>query len=136
VVTVHGPANLSLYDQATWDKYQLAKLTGGKFATNTMIAPAAPAPPEPDLTPGAIPAAEATIPGLMRHGAVFMACHNAIWEVAAMLLRAGVNPDRLSHPALAAELTNHVIPGAILIPGAVGTLPELQHAGFHYAVAP
>ena len=35
--------------------------------------------------------------------------------------------------ALAAELTNHVIPSAIVTPGAVGTLPELQQVGFHYA---
>ena len=35
--------------------------------------------------------------------------------------------------ALAAELTNHLIPGIVLTPGAVGTLPELQQSGFHYA---
>jgi hypothetical protein len=39
------------------------------------------------------------------------------------------------HPtvALAAELTNHLFDGAVLIPGAAGTLPELQQVGFHYA---
>jgi len=35
--------------------------------------------------------------------------------------------------ALAAELTTHVIPSASVTPGAVGTLPELQQVGFHYA---
>jgi hypothetical protein len=44
-----------------------------------------------------------------------------------------INPDKLSHDALAAELTNHLVDGAVLIPGAAGTLPELQQAGFHYA---
>jgi hypothetical protein len=38
-----------------------------------------------------------------------------------------------SHATLAAELTNHLVDGAALIPGAVGTLPELQQVGFHYA---
>jgi hypothetical protein len=62
-----------------------------------------------------------------------MSCHNAIWEQASKLIEAGTNPDKLSVDALAAELTNHLIPGVVLIPGAVGTLPELQHAGFAYA---
>jgi hypothetical protein len=38
-----------------------------------------------------------------------------------------------SHGAPAAELTNHLVDRAVLIPGAAGTLPELQQAGFHYA---
>jgi hypothetical protein len=44
-----------------------------------------------------------------------------------------VNPDKLSHEALAAELTNQLIDGAVLTPGMVGTIPELQQGGFHYA---
>jgi hypothetical protein len=30
-------------------------------------------------------------------------------------------------------LTNHLVDGAVLIPGATGTLAELQQVGFHYA---
>ena len=37
VSVTHGTANLALYDQATWDKYQLTKLAGDKFKTNTLI---------------------------------------------------------------------------------------------------
>jgi hypothetical protein len=44
-----------------------------------------------------------------------------------------VNPDGLSHDALAAELTNHLVAGVVLTPGIVGTLPELQRVGFNYA---
>jgi hypothetical protein len=62
-----------------------------------------------------------------------MSCHNAIWEHAGTLIKLGLNPDRLSHDALAAELTNHLLTGVVLIPGAAGTLPELQQVGFHYA---
>jgi intracellular sulfur oxidation DsrE/DsrF family protein len=74
-----------------------------------------------------------SIPALMRRGVVFMSCHNAIWEHAGTLIKLGLNPDRLSHDALAAELTNHLLTGVVLIPGAAGTLPELQQVGFHYA---
>jgi len=69
---------------------------------------------------------------LQRRGVVFLACHNAIWELADGLLAEGKNPDQLSHQALAAELTNHLIPGVIVTPGVVGTIAELQHAGFTY----
>ena len=69
----------------------------------------------------------------MRRGVVFMSCHNAIWEQAAALIKADMNPDKLTQEALAAELTNHLIPGAVLTPGIGGTLPELEQAGFYYA---
>jgi hypothetical protein len=135
VAECHGSAQVALYDQPTWDKYQLGKLTGDKFKTNTLLdeQPAGSADPKDYENPtGAFSPADNSIPALMRRGAVFMSCHNAIWEQAGALLRNGVNPDKLSHDALAAELTNHLIPGVILTPGAVGTLPELQQAGFHY----
>jgi len=64
---------------------------------------------------------------------VFMSCHNAIWEQADTLIKRDQNPDHVAVDVLAADLTNHLIPGVVLIPGAVGTLPELQQAGFHYA---
>jgi hypothetical protein len=68
----------------------------------------------------------------MRHGVVFMSCHNAILEQAALLLKSGVNPDGLSHAQLAAELTNHLLDAVVLIPGATGTgtMPELQQVAF------
>ena len=33
----HGAAHLALFDQPTWDKYQLAKLAGGNIRSNTFI---------------------------------------------------------------------------------------------------
>ncbi|MGA8655081.1 MAG: hypothetical protein WB586_02955 [Chthoniobacterales bacterium] len=74
-----------------------------------------------------------TIPALQQRGVVFMACHNAIWEHTAKLLKKGINPDNLSHEAIAAELTNHLIEGVVLTRGMAGTIPLLQQAGFRYA---
>jgi intracellular sulfur oxidation DsrE/DsrF family protein len=134
VSMTHGTATLAIYDQAIWDKYQLTRLAGEKFKINTLIIEkAANADPANYEDPtGAFSGENNSIPALMRRGVVFMACHNGIWEQAAALIKAGVNPDRLSHDALAAELTNHLLDGVILTPGATGTLPELQQAGFHY----
>ena len=136
VSVTHGTAHLALYDQAMWDKYQLTRLAGEKFKTNTLIIEqkAAGANPANYEDPaGAFSGEDNSIPALMRRGVVFMCCHNAIWAQAAVLIKAGVNPDKLSHAALAAELTNHLVDGVVLIPGAGATMLELQQAGFHYA---
>ena len=135
VSVTHGTADLALYDQAMWDKYQLTRLAGEKFKTNTLIIEQKAAAADPanyEDPAGVFSSEDNSIPALMRRGVVFMCCHNAIWEQAAALINAGVNPDKLSHAALAAELTNHLVDGVVLTPGAVGTLPELQQAGFHY----
>src|SRR6266403_5328322 len=136
VSVTHGTADLALYDQATWDKYQLTKLAGEKFKTNTLIEhqKAESADPAHFEDPaGAFSPADNSIPALMRRGVVFMSCHNAIWEQAVALIKTDVNPDKLSHEALAAELTNHLVARVVLIPGATATMPALQQVGFHYA---
>jgi hypothetical protein len=136
VSVTHGTAHLALYDQAVWDKYQLTRLAGEKFKTNTLILEQKAAAADPtnyEDPAGVFSAEDNSIPALMRRGVVFMCCHNAIWEQAAALIKSGVNPDRLSHAALAAELTNHLVDGVVLIPGAGGTMLELQQVGFHYA---
>ncbi len=48
------------------------------------------------------------------------------------MLKKGINPDKLSHPEIAAEFTNHLIPGAVLTPGVVATIPQFQLAGYQY----
>jgi hypothetical protein len=135
VSATHGTAQLALYDQPAWDKYQLAKLAGDKFPSNTLLAEPAASRKDPadyEAADGVFSPADNSIAVLQRRGAVFTACHNAIWELAEHLLATNVNPDHLSQEQLAADLTNHVVPSVIVTPGAVATLVELQHAGFTY----
>jgi hypothetical protein len=136
VSVTHGTAQLALYDPAMWDKYRLTSLAGDEFRTNTLVTErksvAADAANYEDPA-GTFSGDDNSIPTLMRRGVVFMSCHNAIWEHATALIKLDINPDKLSHAALAAELTNHLVDGVVLIPGAAGTLPELQQVGFHYA---
>lgn len=136
VSMTHGTAQLALHDEAMWDKYKLAQLANRAVATNDLAVDAKGARSDPaafEDPAGVFSENDNSIPALMRRGVVFGACHNAIWEHSAALIRKGINPDRLSLGALAAELTNHLLPGVVLTPGAVGTLPELQRAGFQYA---
>jgi hypothetical protein len=130
VSATHASAHLAMYEQAMWEKYQLSKLAGPRFPTNTLILDQRTVATDTQL---AFSPNDNSIPALQRRGAVFFACHNSIWEQAAALIRNGVNPDGLSHEALAAELTNHLIPDVVLTPGAVATLLRFQEAGYHYA---
>jgi hypothetical protein len=135
VFATHGSAQLALYDQAIWDKYKLTRLAGDKFKTNTLIEDTKAASHDPaDIQDqaGVYSPANSTIPAMMRRGAMFLACHNAAWEQAGALLAAGINPDHLTHNELAADLTNHFIPGVIVTPGIVATLSELVRVGFQY----
>lgn len=136
VSATHGTANLALLDQPMWDKYQLTKLAGEKFKSNTLIAEPEAETQDPRNHQGAdgpFSRRFNSIPALQRRGVVFLACHNALWETAEKLVAAGANPDKADVPTLTAELTNHLVPGIVLTPGAVGTLPELQRVGFQYA---
>jgi len=134
VSATHGPAQLALVDQAMWDKYGFARLTKGAFATNTLLTRnrAVEAVRNPESDNGAYSGEDNSIPALMDRGVVFMACHLMLWELSARLIKRGVNPDRLSHEAMAAEMTNHLAPGVVLTPGMVGTIPEFQQAGYRY----
>jgi hypothetical protein len=124
VSATHGSAHLALFGPAIWEKYQLAKLTGGKFRSSTLIVEqkdAAADPKDYESPEGAFSPQDNSIPALQRRGVVFLACHNAIWELAERPIATEVNPDELSHDALAAELTNHLIAGAVLTPGMVAS---------------
>jgi intracellular sulfur oxidation DsrE/DsrF family protein len=135
VSATHGPAHLALYDDATWEKYGLAKIAGGNVTHNSFVA--IPSGMEQDSgnfqnPNGVFSPRSNSIQSLQRRGIVFLACHNAIWELADRLSAASTNPDKLSLDALCADLTNHLISGVVLTPGAVGTLVELASAGFAY----
>jgi len=136
VSATHGSAQLALYDDGMWEKYGLAKLAGGGTTKNMFLkAPAASDHDSKDYqnADGAFSPRANSIQGLQRRGAFFLACHNAVWELCEKLIATGANPDHLSAEAMCAELSNHLAPGAILTPGAVGTLVELASAGFAYA---
>ena len=136
ISVTHGSAQLALYDDAMWDKYGLAKLAGGKLTHNSLVAEpaAADADPKDYQNPhGAFSPGANSIQALQRRGAVFLACHNAAWELADKLVAADTNPDKISVEAMCAELTNHLIPGVVMTPGAVGTMVELAKAGFAYS---
>jgi hypothetical protein len=136
VSATHGSAHLALFVQDMWDKYQLAKLAGGNISRNTFIS--APSALSHDAlefqsAEGAFSWKDNNVVVLQRRGVVFMACHNAIWELAERLVSTGQNPDHLEVDSIAAELTNHLIPDVVLTPGIVATLVKLQLAGFAYS---
>ena len=136
VSATHGSAQLALYDDAMWDKYGLAKIAGSGVTHNSFVKAPAAADHDPadyENAAGAFSPHANSIAALQRRGAVFLACHNAVWELCDKLVASGDNPDKLGVDAMCAEFSNHLVPGVVLTPGAVGTLVELGTAGFVYA---
>ena len=136
VSATHGTAQFALYDDHIWEKYQIgSKVLGGKPDKNGLITLPDGAGHDPKNyqdTKGAFSPAGNSVAQLQRRGAVFLVCHNAIWEHCDRLISLGLNPDKLDQEEMCADISNHLIPGAILTPGAVGTIVELATAGFAY----
>ncbi|MDA8028086.1 MAG: transcriptional initiation protein Tat [Nitrospiraceae bacterium] len=132
----HGTAHLALFDDKMWEKYRLYEKAEVKSKTNPLVrlSPASSKPLSSLNDPhGVLSPEDNNIPVLQARGVVFLACHNMIWELSGALKKGGINPDHKTHGEIAAELTNHLIPGVVLTPGIVGTLPLLAEAGYQYA---
>lgn len=139
VAAPHGAAGYALFTQAAWTKYGLAALTDGVMKRNTLLRdPPFPraAMDQPENGKGLYSSAAGnTIPVLQKRGVVFLACHNAIWELASVLIASGVNPDGRTQGELAADLTDSLIPGVVTTPGNEATIGLLQQAGYSYSFA-
>jgi hypothetical protein len=136
VAAPHGGAALALFTQDAWNKYKLGQQTDGAFKDNSFLAdPDFPVSDvnDPGNARGLYSDAGNFVPTLQKRGVVFLGCHNAIWELAAALLKAGLNPDRLTHEELAADLTNRLIPGVVSTPGNDAMIGKFQESGFVYS---
>ncbi|AXB80390.1 hypothetical protein [Novosphingobium sp. P6W] len=132
VAAVHGTAHLALFGQEMWTKYDLAANIGGKPAENVFLRETSGVSPSDDRqkTGGFYGPGNNNIASLQRRGAVMVACHDSIHAIARGLVakQGGGDAD-----VIAADLTNNLIPGAVLVPSVVAYLIELQHVGFTYA---
>ncbi len=136
VAAVHGPAHLSLFTQAAWDKYKFAAKTGGKLASNTLITERPGVSPGDDLQnlDGFYGPSNANIVTLQQRGMVFVACHDSIHAISRDLHKSAERSE-VSADEIAADLTNSLVPGAVLVPSVVAFIAELQRTGYSYAKA-
>lgn len=134
VAAVHGSAHLALFDQVAWDAHDLAGISGNKAAKNVFLSPKPGTSPSDDLQDlaGYYGPENNNIRTLQERGAVFIACHDSIHAIArSVRQRAGGSAPPAD--AIAANLTNHLATGAVLVPSVVAFLVELQRVGFTYA---
>ena len=134
VAALHGSAHLTLFDQVAWDTHGLAQLSGNMAAKNTFLVPKLGTSPFDDIqdVAGYYGPENNNIYTLQERGAVFIACHDSIHAIARSVReRAGGSGP--SSDSIAADLTNHLKPGAVLVPSVVAFLVELQWVGFTYS---
>lgn len=136
VAAVHGGAHLALFGQPAWDKYKFATKTGSKLSSNTFIVERPGISPNDDIQnlDGFYGPNNNNIITLQRRGMVFIACHDSI-HATARGLHATAELSDVSADEIAADLTNSLVPGAVLVPSVVAFIAELQRAGYSYAKA-
>jgi intracellular sulfur oxidation DsrE/DsrF family protein len=134
VAAIHGSAHLTLFDQVAWDTHGLARLPGNMAASNTFVESKAGTTPSDDIQDviGYYGPENNNIHTLQERGAVFIACHDSIHAIARSIRQRSMGSGP-SADAIAADLTNHLVPGAVLVPSVVAFLVELQRCGFTYA---
>jgi intracellular sulfur oxidation DsrE/DsrF family protein len=134
VAAIHGSAHLTLFDQAAWDTHGLSRLAGSTATRNIFVEPKTNTSPADDIqdVAGYYGPDNNNIHTLQERGAVFIACHDSIHAIARKVhqLAGGSGPPADS---IAADLTNRLVPGAVLVPSVVAFLVELQRSGFTYA---
>ena len=136
VGAVHGGAHLALFTQAGWDRYKLATKTDGKFTSNAFIVERPGVSPGDDIQnlDGFYGPNNNNIVTLQRRGIVFVACHDSIHAIARGL-HASPEFSSVSADQIAADLTNSLVPEAVLVPSVVAFIAELQRSGYSYAKA-
>jgi hypothetical protein len=134
VSATHGIAHLALFSQSMWDKYDLATIAGPKFARNTLIIEKAGASPNDNIedVAGFYGPSNNNVISLQRRGAVFIACHDSIHAIARMVQSTPASQGN-SADKIAADLTNNLIPDAVLVPSVVSFMANLQDRGFSYS---
>ncbi|WP_050406533.1 hypothetical protein [Bradyrhizobium embrapense] len=131
---VHGSAHLALFDQTAWERHGLARLAGGVATTNSYFESRRKTSRSDSLQDpmGFYGPENNNIATLQDRGMVFIACHDSIHAIARNLTRLD-RGDVADADALAADLTNHLVSGTVLVPSVVAFLVELQRFGFTYA---
>jgi intracellular sulfur oxidation DsrE/DsrF family protein len=134
VSATHGMAHVALFNESMWLKYDLGSLVGehtGNKNIHILERPGVSQADEIQLVDGFYGAGNNNITSLQRRGAVFVACHDSIHGIARNL-RAKLELSADANQ-IAADLTNNLIPDAVLVPSAVAFLVELQRRGYTYA---
>jgi intracellular sulfur oxidation DsrE/DsrF family protein len=142
VVQAYASANVAMYDDFIWAKYRLGELMGvtdaatGKPALRNVWYPSASAAPATVPTDRSSPYyADGSIAGLQRRGVLFLTCHQSVYGTAGTVANDSTrNVDRLTADQIVAEIEAHLVPGALLVPAAVGELVRLQEKGYRLVV--
>jgi hypothetical protein len=133
VSATHGLAHLALFSQSMWDKYDLEKLAGPQFPSNTLILEkdgVSPSDSKEDAS-GFYGPGNNNIVTLQRRGAVFLGCHDSIHAISRLLHESSSFSSNQADN-IAADLTNNLIPGVVLVPSVVAFMVDLQRNGFTY----
>jgi intracellular sulfur oxidation DsrE/DsrF family protein len=136
----HGPSVTYTYSDYVWTKYSIGDFfdfkdaAGNRISTNVFFPRKYPATASKDLNAENGYYQDTGITALQERGVLFITCHTAVEEQARLLIKAGKAPAGMSSADVAGDVLAHLIPGALVVPGGVGTLAVMQQKyGYTYA---
>lgn len=136
----HGPSVTYTYSDYVWTKYAIGDFfdfkdsAGNRIATNVFLPRKFPptASKDPSAETGIYQ--DTGIVALQERGVLFVTCHTAVEEQSRQLIKTGKAPAGMSAADVSGDILSHLIPGAIVVPGGVGTLAVMQAKyGYTYA---
>jgi intracellular sulfur oxidation DsrE/DsrF family protein len=141
VVQASASANLAMYADAVWAAYRLGEVfkiqdpsTGQPAMHNPWFASKNPPVEQPPADRTIPYYSDISIEGLQRRGVLFLICHQTIHAHAGQIAASEQNVDQQTAADIAAEIQKHLVPGALLVPSAVGELVRIQDKGFRLVV--
>jgi intracellular sulfur oxidation DsrE/DsrF family protein len=116
-IAAHGPAIGGLFTDETWRRFALAE----RYAKGTGATENPFLHPQPDAPP------EATVPGLVARGVVFVVCDVAVRNLARRLADDAAGAEQVHR-----ELVAGVVPGAVVVPNVFVAIAHAQRRGVSY----
>uniref|UniRef100_E6Q3H7 Uncharacterized protein n=1 Tax=mine drainage metagenome TaxID=410659 RepID=E6Q3H7_9ZZZZ len=132
IAVMHGSANLMLYNDDMWTRYDLGATFGARDPNNNVIASNIFAPSETTFVATDNPEDprgsyhKAFVGTLQQRGAIFCACNTALYEQAESIAASGKSGGKNARE-VADDLRANLVPETLLVPSGVAAVGLLQY---------
>jgi intracellular sulfur oxidation DsrE/DsrF family protein len=130
-VVLFGSAAVLGLDDAAWRDHKLADLVHA-FKGDWLTVDAAQTNPWAHASATLAPAADRSIPALLKRGVLIFICNTALGEISNRIVAAGNAAGAGDAFAVQANLRKHAVPGTDIVPAGISAVSVLQESGYTY----
>jgi intracellular sulfur oxidation DsrE/DsrF family protein len=131
-LAAHGPSSAYSYGDYVWKKYRIGEFfdikdaAGAPLSSNVFLPMRATVDVDADPDDEKSMYQDTSLAMLQRRGLIVLTCHTAVEEQARGLVKRGFAPPDAKPADVAADILEHLIPGAVVVPSMVSTIAVLQ----------